>query len=131
MLYKKQAKNILTGRRAEQAAIHYCRSKLGWTVVSKNWKRRGGEIDLVCWDQKELIMVEVKYRSTVSFGSAPTQLKPQKLQRIISTAERFCYEKGLFLPWRIDFIAIQRLNKHFVLRHYRNIDTGYLQDANN
>jgi putative endonuclease len=53
------------GARGEQAAADFLRSRLGYSVVTRNWHNpqdRRNEIDLVCRDGEVLVFVEVKAR---------------------------------------------------------------------
>lgn len=61
---------------------------LGWSVLARNWRPapgRGlprGEIDIVAQDGAELVIVEVKTRSTTAFGGAVTAVTHAKLARL-------------------------------------------------
>jgi putative endonuclease len=59
-----QAQKITTqdiGRRGEQTAADFFRAQ-GYTVLARNWKCRGGELDLVIRKGDDLRVIEVKAR---------------------------------------------------------------------
>src|ERR1700754_1854146 len=60
------AKDVL-GRRGEDLAAHYLEQR-GLVVLSRNWRCRHGEIDLVATDARLLVVCEVKTRSGTRYG---------------------------------------------------------------
>ncbi|MGJ8628023.1 MAG: YraN family protein [Sulfitobacter sp.] len=59
----------------------------GYTVASKRWRGKGGEIDLVIRDGAGLIFVEVK--KSRDFARAATSLSARQMQRIYASAEEY------------------------------------------
>lgn len=53
------------GRWAEQRALRLLKGR-GWTLVSRNWRCRWGELDLVVAKPGRLLLVEVKGRRSAS-----------------------------------------------------------------
>jgi putative endonuclease len=47
------------GRRAEDLVAARLQ-RLGWRLIERNFRTRGGEIDLICLDGRILVFVEVK-----------------------------------------------------------------------
>jgi putative endonuclease len=57
----------------------------GFRVLDRNWRVRGGELDLVVTDGSVLVFCEVKARTSERFGSgleAVTLAKQQRLRRL-------------------------------------------------
>lgn len=71
----------LNGTEAEQLALAFLQSK-GLVLVAKNFRTRRGEIDLIMLDNKVLVFVEVRFRSSISFGSAEESITAQKCHRL-------------------------------------------------
>ncbi|MBO0841141.1 MAG: YraN family protein [Sciscionella sp.] len=69
------------GRRGEQLAVEYL-EKHGVIVLSRNWRCRDGELDIVGTDRKRLIVCEVKTRSSDGFGQPVDAISEAKMQRI-------------------------------------------------
>ena len=78
----------LRGREAEnQAATHL--ENCGLRIVDRNFRVRGGEIDLICRDGRTLVFVEVRQRSRRDFGSAGESITSSKQRRIILAARHY------------------------------------------
>ena len=82
------------GRRAEERAAQHLEAR-GLRVVGRNFRCRGGEIDLVCRDGKVLVFVEVRLRRNASFGGAAASVTPTKQRRIILAAQHFLTANAL------------------------------------
>ena len=98
------SKNI--GDNAEQLACHYLQQQ-GLTLITQNYHCRRGEIDLIMQDQHTLVFIEVRYRKTVTFGSALESVTQRKQAKIITTAEYYLAQNQHdFSSYRFDVIAI-------------------------
>jgi putative endonuclease len=73
------------GADAEDLALAFL-LKQGYQLVLRNYRARGGEIDLVMRDAGTLIVVEVRKRSSVRFGSAAESVDARKRGRIVLAA---------------------------------------------
>lgn len=74
------------GNAAEQAALELLLGR-GLKLVERNYRCRGGELDLVMLDGKTLVFVEVRYRATPSFGGAAGSVNWHKQRRIICRSQ--------------------------------------------
>ena len=77
----------------ELAARHLARQ--GLQVIERNYRCRGGEIDLVCRDGATLVFVEVRLRFSRSFGGAAASITPAKQQRLIRAAGHYLAGKPM------------------------------------
>jgi putative endonuclease len=72
------------GRAAEDTAVAFVESQ-GLQVLIRNFRRRAGELDIVARDIDTLVIVEVRTRSTNSYGGAAASVdfrKQAKLRRV-------------------------------------------------
>lgn len=76
------------GRLAEDLAARFLERK-GLRVVARNYRCRGGEIDLVCRDGQALVFVEVRLRRNTAFGGAAASVTSTKQRRIILATQHF------------------------------------------
>lgn len=76
------------GREAETLAAQYL-TRHGLRIIARNFRIRGGEIDLVCRDGRTLVFVEVRLRSRGDFGGAAASITPGKQRRIILAARHY------------------------------------------
>ena len=61
----------------------------GLRVLERNWRVRGGEIDLICEDQHCLVFVEVRLRQRSDFGGAASSITVTKQRRLILAARHY------------------------------------------
>ncbi|MBD5788194.1 YraN family protein [Cellulosimicrobium terreum] len=69
------------GRYGEKVATNRL-VEAGWTVLDRNWRGRGGELDVVALDGDVLVAVEVKTRRGTAFGHPAQAVTPAKLARL-------------------------------------------------
>ena len=73
------------GRAAEESVCAYLRKK-GMRIVSRNFRARGGEIDIVARDGDLLAFVEVRFREESGHGLPEESVGPAKRRRIAAAA---------------------------------------------
>lgn len=78
----------MKGKGAEEIACRHLRAQ-GMKIVARNWRWRGGELDIVARDGPTLVFVEVKGRSGEAFGTAAEAVTGQKRARLWRTALAF------------------------------------------
>lgn len=66
----------------------------GLTVVERNFRVRGGEIDLVCRDGNTVVFVEVRLRGSVLFGGAAASITAAKRMRLVLAARHWLARHG-------------------------------------
>ena len=95
------------GRRAEDQALQYL-ADAGLRLLSRNFRRRGGEIDLVMIDGDCLVFVEVRFRHTAGFAHPGLTVDRRKQRKITRTAALFLAANARLarLAVRFDVVAI-------------------------
>ncbi len=78
----------MRGREAEERAARHL-ERCGQRIVERNFRVRGGEIDLICRDGRTLVFVEVRLRGRSDFGSAGASITAVKRQRIVLAARHY------------------------------------------
>ncbi|MCC3376255.1 YraN family protein [Cohnella sp. REN36] len=77
------------GIAAESAAAGHL-SGLGYRIISRNWRCRIGELDLVALDGDTLVFVEVRSRrASGRFGTAVEAVTPRKCAQVRATAQAY------------------------------------------
>ncbi|NOZ54654.1 MAG: YraN family protein [Gammaproteobacteria bacterium] len=96
----------------ETLARHYLEAK-GFTLVEKNFNCKFGEIDLVMIDHDYLVFVEVRYRTSMNFGSGAETVNQAKQSKLITSALCFLQRHKKFAQWncRFDILSITRKNQ--------------------
>jgi putative endonuclease len=95
-----------TGRRAEDAAAAYLVS-LGYRVLTRNLRGRGGEIDIVAREDETYVFVEVKARATRAFGSALGAVDARKRRRMRAIAEEYLQVIAPTARARFDVVTVE------------------------
>lgn len=101
-----------TGQLFESRALEFLQAK-GLKLVEQNYHSPFGEIDLIMFDEKVLVFVEVRFRKRRDYGGAASSVTPTKQRRIAQTAQLFLTKrKARHLPCRFDVIAFagQQIN---------------------
>jgi putative endonuclease len=93
------------GQQGEDAALDHLRLH-GLALVERNFRCKGGELDLVMRDGAHLVFVEVRRRSSRAFGGAAASITPAKQRRMKIAAQVFLLRYPKLPPCRFDVIAI-------------------------
>jgi putative endonuclease len=97
-----QARLRLGAAGEDRAAAWYRRQ--GYEIVARNWRCRDGELDLICARGDELVVCEVKTRSSLAFGHPAEAVTRVKQVRIRGLAARWLAEgQAPFAPRTIRF----------------------------
>src|ERR1700680_3827737 len=76
------------GTMGEAAAARYLTER-GYHVLERNFRCRGGEIDLIALDGGTLVFIEVKLRRTLARGSPLEAVTPLKQARVRKAAQQY------------------------------------------
>ncbi len=100
------------GRFGEQRAADHLVGA-GLCVLDRNWRCREGELDIVARDGAELVIVEVKTRSSLAFGSPAEAVDRRKAARIRLLAVQWMAQHRATNPpfWtsvRFDVVCVVR-----------------------
>lgn len=93
------------GQAGEDAAARHLAAQ-GLRLVERNFRVRGGEIDLVCRDGPAVAFVEVRLRCGDAFGGAAASITPAKQARLVIAARHWMARHGE-RPCRFDCVLIQ------------------------
>ena len=105
-LVAKSDKAALLGILGEQLAESYLTHR-HYRVIERNWRGVHGEIDLVVTaPDGELVIVEVKARSSGRFGDAIEAIDAEKMRRLHLLARQWCIEHAIRMEYRIDVITL-------------------------
>lgn len=109
------------GRDGEDAAADHLR-RLGLAIVERNWRCRHGEIDIVARDGRTTVFVEVKTRSTVTYGHPFEAITREKMRRLRRLAGLWMVEHDVRGPLRIDAVAVHaRRGEPMRLEHLQGV----------
>ncbi len=97
------------GNAAEQHAVEYLNQQ-GLILITKNYRCRYGEIDLIMRENDILVFVEVRYRQHHHFGSSAETIDYRKQRKLSVTAQCYLQRQRLTdkVKCRFDVIAFNQ-----------------------
>jgi putative endonuclease len=86
---------------------------LGYELVTRNWRTRAGELDIIARDGAWLVFVEVRTRlcrpgaAVPHLGQPEESVTQRKQARLAALVEAYLFAHPWDGPWRIDVIALE------------------------
>ena len=114
------------GKKGESIAVRYLK-KQGYRIIELNYRSKAGEIDIIAREKRSLVFVEVKTRSSRSFGSPKWAITPKK-QKAISMAALYYLKmtNQNDVDARFDVVSIQLQGEDTQIELVRNaFDLAY------
>jgi putative endonuclease len=124
------------GNTGETLAVRALESA-GLTILARNWRCAVGEVDIVAAEEapdftqggrlaRWLVLVEVRTRRGVQYGSALQSITPRKAVKLREVAAHYVHAQQWPGPWRIDVVAVQMDNQGRLqaIEHIRHAVTG-------
>ncbi len=113
------------GKFGEDYTAEYLINK-GHRIIARNFRRKGGELDIVALDGKMLAIVEVKSRKFGSLTDGLDAMTIKKQRSIIRTAQRFIDETDIdFEEMRFDVAELTLTTE----KNPRVLEFSYYEDA--
>jgi len=119
-----RASAVARGAWAEDLACQHLLAQ-GLRLVTRNYRCRHGEIDLVMRDAATIAFVEVRLRSRTDFGSGAESVDARKQARLLSSAEHYLQRYATLLAdCRFDVVSIRRSGNGHQLEWIRHAFTA-------
>jgi len=96
------------GAAAEAIAASFLAAH-GLLIVQRNYRCRGGEIDLIARDGATLVFVEVRLRRNRDFGTAAESITAAKRRRLRFAARHYLARLGREPTCRFDAVLLDAL----------------------
>jgi putative endonuclease len=95
------------GRAGEDAAVLFLETK-GMEIIARNFRHRGGEVDIIAVEADTLVFVEVKSWSAYGIDALEYGVDEKKQHRIIETAKYFLssHRKYRYMAIRFDIVFV-------------------------
>ena len=108
------------GDRGEAYAANYLRQN-GYRILTRNYRTKIGEIDLIAEDQDTLVFIEVKTRSSVRYGMPAEAVNYKKRQKIIQTAYWYlCVQHRENAICRFDVLEVYAVGDRWNVHQIKN-----------
>ena len=115
-----QANKYQSGMQGQQEAEAFLLAK-GYKILERNYRVRGGEIDLIAQCKEYIVFIEVKFRSGVGYGYPRESVGAAKQRKIIKTAMQYIAVHGLDnQDFRFDVVEVLSRDKHVEINHIEN-----------
>ncbi|MCX7193224.1 MAG: YraN family protein [Proteobacteria bacterium] len=95
----------MNGKPSELWAANFLQQQ-GLKLITRNYRSRFGEIDLIMQDDDVLVFVEVRQRRNADFGGAAGSIDEHKQRRLISTAQYYLAKLSHTPPCRFDAVLM-------------------------
>lgn len=93
------------GKLAEELATDFL-VKSGYKILLKNYRSLKAEIDIIAEFENQIIIVEVKARTTDAFIEPHEAVNKRKIKLIVSAADFFIQENKIDKNVRFDIISV-------------------------
>jgi putative endonuclease len=109
------------GLRGEEEAARFLAGR-GFRLIEHGYRALRGEIDLIAWDGKTLVFIEVKTRTGPDCGPPEESVTASKQRQIRRIAEAYLSDRGLGSPFcRFDVVAVDAApDGSLAIRHLRD-----------
>lgn len=99
---------LLKGKEGEDLAVNYLK-RAGFRIVERNFRCRFGEIDIIAKDGETLVFLEVKTRTSASYGDPEAAVDQAKQKKISLVSLHYLQSRNIAdIPVRYDVVAVER-----------------------
>ena len=104
------------GRKGEKLAEKFLKEK-GYTLLKRNFRTPFGEADLIMQDGDEIVFIEVKTRTSETFGAPREAVGKEKQRRYYQIALCYGGQAGEEPNARFDVVEVYEDGR---VEHYKN-----------
>lgn len=107
------------GKEAEDFAVDYL-TKNGYIILAKNYFFKKAEIDIIAQFETEIIIVEVKARTSTYIADPATAVNAKKKKLLILAADDFIQKNNFICDVRFDILALLKIQQSWSVNHIKN-----------
>jgi len=105
-----------TGQLGENIAREFLKKK-GYNILENNYRCREGEVDIIARKGEHLVFVEVRTRTSQSYGMPEESLNAEKVRHLMTAANHYLQKSHRAdCAWRVDVVAIELTRDNSVKR---------------
>lgn len=109
------------GLAGEEAARFYL-EKQGYKVIERNYRCPLGELDLIALDERTTVIIEIRAKTGLSYGSPEESITADKGRRLLRLAQYYLKSKSKTdAPSRIDLVAVMLNNNDLTVKSINHI----------
>ncbi|MGN1270986.1 MAG: YraN family protein [Clostridia bacterium] len=107
------------GKIGENVVADYI-TKLGYKVLERNFECKQGEIDIIAKNNDELVFIEVKTRTDMSYGEASEAITEIKKRHLLNSIKYYIYKRNLENEFiRIDVAEVYIKDGHVKINYIK------------
>ncbi len=114
-----------TGKKGEKIAARYLK-KQGFSILAQNYLAKGSELDIIAEKNGEIHFVEVKTRTSASFGNPADAVNYYKRNSIIHGAKVYLMKNPEYYDRIISFDICEIILHN---RLFNNKEINYIENA--
>jgi putative endonuclease len=115
------AKHLETGKQGEELAAEWLLAQ-GFELLHRNWKYSYFELDIIATKEHVLHFIEVKTRTTDTYGYPEEGVTAKKLERLMNAGEEFLHQYPGWKRIQYDILSIR-------LHRYKAPEFFFLEDV--
>ncbi|MCU4163910.1 YraN family protein [Carboxylicivirga caseinilyticus] len=93
------------GKVGEEVAARYLAEK-GFVIVERNWRYNKKELDLIAYDDNQLVIIEVKTRTSDGWEHPKEAITTSKIRFIVEATEAYIIENDIDNEVRFDVVTV-------------------------
>lgn len=121
-----KSENKSVGDFGETSACTYLKHR-GYKILERNYRNRGGEIDIIAEKGSYVVFVEVKTRNSEDFGAPSEAVNAVKQQKIANTAMAYIMQHCPDNDFRFDVIEV--MYKKSVFGGFKTVKVNHIENA--
>ena len=121
-----KSENKSVGDFGETSACTYLKHR-GYKILERNYRNRGGEIDIIAEKGSYVVFVEVKTRNSEDFGAPSEAVNAVKQQKIANTAMAYIMQHRPDNDFRFDGIEV--MYKKSVFGGFKTVKVNHIENA--
>lgn len=116
-----------TGDAAEERALKHLKRRGRHRCLARNFRTRGGEVDLVTLEGERLVFVEVRARGDTAYGRPEDTVDHRKRRRLILAAQAFlaAHPEHGGRACRFDVVAVDGDGLRWLADAFRPTESGF------
>ncbi|MGB0376307.1 MAG: YraN family protein [Flavobacteriaceae bacterium] len=107
------------GKMAEQKATEHLQS-LGYQILARNLRWRSKEIDIIAQENETLVIVELKARSSLYFGTPESFVSRRKITHLVEATNAYMDRHSLSFEVRFDIVSVFFSHGQWDIKHIPN-----------
>lgn len=113
------AQHYELGKKGETLAVAYLEEN-GYSVCERNYRFDKAEVDIIATKGDDLVIIEVKTRSTSHFGSPEDFVKPRQIKNLVKAVDAYINANAIDLNVRFDIIALVKKGDSYTIEHLKD-----------